>query len=219
MVRKRFAIVPDIRGGELFALVRDGEPFVDHVSLDLAMTLVEAQVRAYVALHAPDLIFVHAGAVGHHGRAIVIPGMSFAGKTTLVAALVRAGATYLSDEFAPLDEHGLVQPYAKPLSVRDRHMVQHDHDVASIGGSAGMQPLPIGLVVATAYSPDGRWQPQRLSRGKALMALLSHTVAAQTRPQQVMSFLTKSVADAVLLESARGDAGAIAPLLLAELER
>jgi hypothetical protein len=50
------------------------------------------------------------------------------------------------------------------------------------------------------------------------MALLSHTVAAQTRPQQVMSFLTKSVAGAVLLESPRGDAGALAPLLLAELE-
>jgi hypothetical protein len=43
---------------------------------------------------------------------MVLPGKSFAGKTTLVAALVRAGAEYWSDEYAVLDANGDVHPYA-----------------------------------------------------------------------------------------------------------
>jgi hypothetical protein len=216
-VRKRFAIRPDATG--TYALHKDDERFVDALGLDLALELLEAQVRAYVALHAPDRIFVHAGVVGHRGRAIVIPGMSFSGKTTLVAALVGAGATYYSDEFAPLDENGLVHPYAKPLSVRDDRQVQHDHDVKSMGGTVGEEPLRVGAVVATEYIPGAQWRPRRLSPGEGVLALLSHTVAAQTRPKQVMRFLSGCVDGALAVEGPRDDAVELAPLLLAELER
>jgi uridine kinase len=41
---------------------------------------------------------------------IAIPGRSFSGKTSLVTALVRAGAVYYSDEFAVIDRDGLVRP-------------------------------------------------------------------------------------------------------------
>ncbi len=214
--QKRFAIVADTAG--TYALLRDREPFADRLGLELALTLLEAQVRAYVALHAPDRIFVHAGVVARRGRAIVIPGMSFSGKTTLVAALVRAGATYYSDEFAPLAEDGLVHPYPKPLSVRDAHRVQHDRDVETIGGTTGVEPLRIAAVIATAYEPQAQWRPRRLSSGQAMMALLSHTVAAQTRPAQVMRHLRASVEGAVLIESPRAEAGPLAPVLLRELD-
>src|ERR687894_479249 len=49
--------------------------------------------------------------VARGGRALVRPGPSLSGKTTLVAALVRSGAAYLSDEFAVLDPEGRVHPY------------------------------------------------------------------------------------------------------------
>src|SRR4051794_20574153 len=49
----------------------------------------------------------------------VIPRVSHSGKTTLVAALVRAGATYYSDEYAVFDAQGSVHPYARPLGIRD----------------------------------------------------------------------------------------------------
>ncbi|MBA3747747.1 MAG: hypothetical protein H0W96_09705 [Solirubrobacterales bacterium] len=216
-VQKRFAIVAGARAE--YTLLRDGEQFAERLGLELALVLLEAQVRAYVALHAPDRIFVHAGVVAHAGKAIVIPGMSFSGKTMLVAALVRAGATYLSDEFAPLDEHGLVHPYPKPLSIRDERRVQHEHDVASIGGTAGDQPLRVGLVVATEYRPGAQWRPRRLSAGQGLLALLAHTVAAQTRPEQVMRFLTRAVGETAILESPRDEAAELAGALLCELER
>lgn len=217
--RKHFAVVGDDDDSGLYDLHRGDAVFTTGLEGDLALLLLESQMRTYIALHARERIFVHAGAVGHRGRAIVIPGFSFSGKTTLVAALVRAGATYLSDEFAPLDESGLVHPYAKPLSVRDEGLVQHDQDVASIGGTSGTEPLPIGLIVATSYEPGAQWRPRRLSNGEGVLALLAHTVAAQTRPAEVMRFLRQAVDGIAAIESARDDAAALAPLLLEELDR
>ena len=78
----------------------------------------ESHVQLTVAEHAPRLVFVHAGVVGWNGQAIVIPGLSHSGKTTLVHQLVRAGATYYSDEYAVLDARGRVHPYPRPLGMR-----------------------------------------------------------------------------------------------------
>src|SRR5262249_15179119 len=55
------------------------------------MTALESDLRLYIAEHARRRVFVHAGVVGWNGGAIVIPGSSLSGKSTLVAALVRAG--------------------------------------------------------------------------------------------------------------------------------
>ena len=64
-------------------------------STDLAEALafLERHLEEFVAQEAPDRVFVHAGVVGWKGRAIVIPGSSHSGKTSLVAALLAAGAT------------------------------------------------------------------------------------------------------------------------------
>ena len=72
-----------------------------------------------VAEASPLRTFVHAGIVAWGKAAVLIPGRSFSGKTTLVAELVRAGATYYSDEFAVIDRLGMVYPYARPLQVRE----------------------------------------------------------------------------------------------------
>src|SRR6266700_1389758 len=79
---------------------------------------LESDLQMFVAEWARRRVFVHAGVVGWRGQAIVIPGMSFSGKSTLVAALVRAGATYYSDEYAVFDARGRVHPYARKLSLR-----------------------------------------------------------------------------------------------------
>jgi hypothetical protein len=87
--------------------------------------VLESEIRQWVAKTAKKRTFVHAGVVNWHKRAIVIPGRSRSGKTTFVAELVKAGASYLSDEFAVLDSRGRVHPFAKPLSIGasgcDRH--------------------------------------------------------------------------------------------------
>src|ERR1700722_13695640 len=54
----------------------------------------ESNVGIFVAENASDYVFVHAGCVSLNGKAILIPGRSYSGKSSLVAALLCAGATY-----------------------------------------------------------------------------------------------------------------------------
>src|SRR5207253_10364077 len=54
----------------------------------------ESHIQLTVAEHAPERVFVHAGVVARNGKAILIPGLSHTGKSTLVSELIRAGATY-----------------------------------------------------------------------------------------------------------------------------
>jgi hypothetical protein len=65
-----------------------------------------------------DLVLVHAAVASRDGQALLLPAVMEAGKTTLVAGLVRRGLGYLSDEMAAVEPGTLtVHPYAKPLSV------------------------------------------------------------------------------------------------------
>ncbi len=195
----------------------DGGAVSGSSDLDVALDVLAAQVRAYLALRAPELIFVHAGVVAHRGRAIVIPGLSFSGKSTLVAALVRAGATYYSDEYAVLDAQGSAHPYAKPLSLRNGGLSQEHHGVETLGGVAGDDPVPVGLVAVTRYRPGGTWQPRRISVGEGILALVANTVPAQERPAETMAACRRAVESAIVLEGERGDATVVAEQLLASL--
>jgi hypothetical protein len=155
--------------------------------------------------------------VGWRGRAIVVPGRSRSGKTTLVAALVRAGALYLSDEFAVLDGRGRVHPFAKPLSIRgaggcDRHA--RSRRVEELGGVRGTEPLPVGLVVLTEHRPGASWRPALLTRGQAVLEMLAHTVPARLRPEASLASLERAVARAVVVKGERGEAEDLAAELL-----
>ena len=168
----------------------------------------EADLQLSVAEGARRRVFVHAGVVGWKGRAILVPGRSFTGKTTLTAELVRAGATYYSDEFAVLDTEGRVHPYAKPLSVRDgRTQRQRSVRVEELGGSISAKPLHVGLVVLSEFRETARvWRPRSLSMGQGSLALLANTVPARSRPAEVLATLERVVHGATILRGARGEA-------------
>jgi hypothetical protein len=69
--------------------------------------------------NADPLVVLHAGGVALDGAGVIISGRSGAGKTTLTAALVRAGFEYLTDEAVVIDPTtGLLHPYAKALSIK-----------------------------------------------------------------------------------------------------
>jgi hypothetical protein len=185
-------------------------------TLRAAVQVLDSLVRAYIALNAPDHIFVHAAVVAIGGRAVVIPGPSFTGKTTLAAALVRAGATYYSDEFAVLDGDGLVHPYPRPLSIRvDGGAYGVDHPVEALGGSAGTAAIPVALVAITRYVVNGTWKPRRISAARGALALLASTVPARHRPAQALDAIVKVVAHAAILDGDRGQAHHTALRLLA----
>ena len=190
-------------------------------ALDLLHLLaaLEDHAKLLTAYRAQDRLFVHAGVVGWRGRAIIIPGRSMTGKTTLVRALVEAGATYYSDEFAVLDQEGRVQPYPAPLSIRGSNgQPGRKTPVEELGGEIGVEPLPVGLVIVTEYQPEATWRPRKLTPGQALLALMDNTVAAQREPQYTMPILRQAVMGARIIWSKRGEASAVAPALLRRLQ-
>ena len=191
-------------------------------SLDLEYVLrsLESDLQFHIAEAAPRKVFVHAGVVGWRGRAVLIPGRSFSGKTTLVAELVRAGAVYYSDEYAVLDSSGLVHPYARPLGIRqDGNTESERHSVESLGGSRGRRPLSVGLVVVTEYKAGARWRPRRLTAGQGALALLNNAVSINSRPEAAFPVLKHAAAGAPFLKSARGEAKEIVDSILSELEK
>jgi hypothetical protein len=185
------------------------------MELQELLEALESDLQLYVAEMARRRVFVHAGVVGWEGRAIVLPGRSFSGKSTLVAALVRAGATYYSDEYAVFDARGFVHPYPRPLAIRgDGGGRPQRYAVAALGGRCGDKPLPVGLVAVTKYRPGAWWQPRPLPPGKATLALLANTVSIRRQPGVVLAKLKQVVARARALKGLRGEAaGVVTPLL------
>jgi hypothetical protein len=202
----------------LYHVIVDGGVMIDGVPAEMALQVLDAQLRARIAVTAPDFVFVHAGVVAVDGRAVVLPGLSFSGKTTLVAALIAEGATYLSDEFAVLDADGLVHPYAKSLSIRGDGERHGDLTaVEDLGGRAGLEALPIALIAALTYRSTAEWAPRELTPGAGALALLGNTVPARTRPEQVLAVTSRAVAGARVIEGDRGEADVTARLILQEL--
>lgn len=191
-------------------------------TLDWTELLDEFELHAQLLVAATTrrMVFVHAGAVEWRGQGIVIPGSTFSGKSTLVAALVRAGAAYYSDEYAVLDAEGRLHPFPKPLHLRKQTGEPGTrHRAEEIGGRTGRKPVPVGLVLITQYREGARWRPRRLTPGQATLALLAHTVPARRDPERSLAFLKTVAGSAEALKSARGDADDSAKTFLLAIEQ
>ncbi len=198
-----------------YSLFLNGQAHLESARLSLVLDTLEAGIRQYVAEMSPLRVFVHAGVVALNGKAIVIPGRSLSGKTTFVRELVRAGAVYYSDEYAVLDVHGRVHPYASPLAVRRKgSMRQARVSAESLGAQVGKTPLPVSLIVVSRYREGARWLPKQLTAGTGALELLNNTVPARRYPERVMPVLGRAVSEAVILKSARGEARDAARALL-----
>ena len=84
------------------------------------------------------------------------------------------------------------------------------------GARAGTVPLEPGLIVATRYERGARWRPRRLSRGRAMMELLAHTLPARVRPADSLAAIERVTGPAVALKGPRGEARDLARALLTE---
>lgn len=206
--------------GVRFGLWSDGLITIDGARVERSpsrgarLLKLGAIVRHHVAAQAPAHTFVHAGVVDVGGCGIVIPGRSYTGKSMLVAELVRLGATYLSDEYAVLDDGGRVHPFPKPLSIRGglddplgRLIAVPDERVA--GG-----PVRAGLVVLTSYAPGREWRPTTRASGEGALALLQNTVSARLRPGPALTATSRLAAGAEFLVGRRGEAADAAAQLI-----
>jgi hypothetical protein len=102
------------------------EIFVDGQSVGCASSLAEAVARVEyltnraAAVALVDHILIHAGVVAVGNDAIVLPGPSGRGKSTLVAGLSLSGLAYASDELAVVDPvTAAVRPFAKAICLKE----------------------------------------------------------------------------------------------------
>lgn len=210
------------RRGRLSTIVYADEKLIARTpELDQAVDAFESDLQLYVAEMSPHRLFVHAGVVALRGKAVVIPGKSFSGKSTLTSELVKAGATYYSDEYAVLDANGRVHHYARPLSIRENGHLEKSkkYNVEAFGGRAGSRPLPVGLVVVSKYKAGAKWRPRQLSAGAGALELIANTVSARREPERVLSTLNLVVAGAPVLKGFRGDASQVVDFIFETLSR
>jgi hypothetical protein len=214
-VPKRFGV--ERRGRSLLRVTEDGNVFLtEGEDPALLLDILDRCIRQHVSGEAEDHVFVHAGAVAVDGTCVVLPGPGLSGKSTLVAALVRAGATYLSDEYAVIDAGGKVVAYPRPISIRIPDTSKTTAvDAASLGAVAGQGALPVGLVALTEYRSGARWEPTRLSRGVGALRVFENCVSAVARPEESLDAIRRAVENALILEGPRGGADELAPHLIA----
>jgi hypothetical protein len=197
----------------------------DHIRLarsmdrEIVFDAFQSDLRIFLAEFARHRVFVHAGVVGWKGRAIVVPGRSYSGKSTLVAELVRAGASYYSDEYAVFDGRGRVHPFSKPIELREEGQYKQSKvELTELGGHPGTKPLTVGLVVMTQYRDGARWRPRRLSAGQAVLEMLFNTVSARRNPERALATLERVTAKASVWKGVRGHATDVVPAMLRRME-
>ena len=190
-------------------------------ALKLTMSELLDRLNSVISIAIAELskekVFIHSGVIEWKGKAILLPGFSFSGKSTLVAELVKCGAIYYSDEFAVIDNQGFVTAYPRPLSLRKPGTHQQTNiSIEDIGGRIGNSRLPVGLVVFNRYKADANWAPLQLSPGNGLLRLLENTHSTQRSPKRAMKVLKNIVMNARIISTFRGEASHVAPIILRE---
>lgn len=205
---------------EILEFFHNDEKLFEGLSDETFYEAVESRVRVTVAEFAEGKVFLHAGVIGWNDRAILIPGQSWSGKTTLVSEFVKKGALYYSDEYAVLDADGNVEPFPKWLSVRgiiDDYR-QVDVPIESIGGTAGTKTIPVGMILIAQFDKNHNeskfFEPEYLTAGQGIMEILPHTLPVRNRPKFVFEVLNKLTTRAIIVKTVRGEAKEFADLLL-----
>jgi hypothetical protein len=176
---------------------------------------VIGDLELWVAERAAGKVFVHSAVVAFDGRALLLPGRTTCGKTTLTAALLRAGAAYGSDEWAVLTPDGLVHPYPQPLHVRTPSEFFSLIPAAELGAAPFTGPLPVGAIAHLRYMPESLYRVEPISAGVAAVRLFDNTLCARSRGPEAFDALTAATNGILAVEGTRGEASAAVPALRA----
>jgi hypothetical protein len=176
---------------------------------DVIRVVDEAVIQRLATLRA-----VHAGAVLWGERALLLPGMSHAGKSSLVAELLRRGATYFSDEYALIDSEGRVHPYPRPLLLRNGCPEQSPVLPGEWNASVGDAPAPVGWILALQYLPGCTWSVAPITQSEALLNLLRNTPHVLAESPDMVGIFQHAVAGAACFTGQRSDAAQAADEIL-----
>lgn len=175
---------------------RHARPLLRTDSWDRVLGALLANLNI-AALDAFDGLACHAGVVAADGRAVAFPASSGGGKSTLVAACLRAGFEYVSDEALCFRlPAGEVLPYPKPLRLSRwaRRRVGLPDLPAPNGGDEtlatpedlGSRPAapPLELAHVVLADRSGRLDLRPHPRSEAVSAILRYAFNHHHRPTE-----------------------------------
>ena len=160
-------------------------------------------IHRFVEVH-PELLWLHAGAASHEGKAVVLCGAWGSGKSTLVGHLCKKGWTYLSDDIVPIhmaesklvafpltpmmrahersDEKNMLSP--TEISNLDKHIV--DLDAESFATST----KSIAAIVFPQYDPETKhMELSPIAPATATMELLRNCLDLKFRQEEAVHYL------------------------------
>lgn len=171
----------------------DHDTYITFQTIDQMLWQLPGELNYFMS-HTASMPVLHAGAVRTpDGKIIVVTGPIDAGKSTLIAALIKAGCDYASDESIGIDpatRHAWA--YAKPLTMspvsqrlvgldppeaaasplEHRRAADIRADAMCLAGDIG----PIDVIVDVAYRPDEPPITERYDPVTAAQRLLSNTL-------------------------------------------
>ena len=159
----------------------------------------------------PAKIYLHAGGVVWNGLGILIPGTSFAGKTSLIKEFIKAGAEFYSDDCIILDDGGNMLPFPRDLAVRTENG-RVFRGAAHFGAETGTEKVKVGLILFTNFVADAFWKPEIGTPGISVMKLMDnfyYRPSISDAPQDVIRILTTMTASAEIYAGERGEAGQV----------
>jgi hypothetical protein len=179
-----------------------------------AIPTVQRALDEALVQHQSAVAVVHGGVVAHGGGAILLPGSTGAGKSTLVAELVRQGARYFSDEYALIDDAGRVHPYPRPLLLRDGSSTTRAVLAADLGGSVGRGPMSAALILGLRHAGGVTFSLEPMSQGDGVLLLLRNTPQALVDQPWILRHLERAVEGATCYTGRRGEAREAAAAIL-----
>ncbi len=192
----------------VYTIRRDGRIAARSVPSADALRRLGKYLQLWVAERAPDHVFIHSGVAVWNGCAILCPGRSFAGKSTLIWALVQAGAVYYSDEYAVVDRRGHVSAFPVPIALRDSVGGLRSFITPKFGAKNSETVLP-SLVLFLRYSPGSTLQIRSVTPADTALRLLQNTVSARLNPQRAIHAAVSIAKKARAYGGSRGDTDAV----------
>ena len=215
-------VVDESRGSEgapAYTLHAGGQVLASAPDRERAVVALQHWIDGEVVARAGRLTPVHAGVVAWRHRAVVLPGPSGTGKTSLVRSLLERGAVYYSDELAFLEADGRVRPYPRHLMVRGDDGLARAVPADILGAGIGSEAQPISLILDVRFSVDGLVRLEPMTCSEALLLLLANTPHRLSSARAVPKALRSAAASGRAYRGTRGCAAeaASAILHLAEL--
>ena len=220
-------------GTRPYAVWSDGALLRRGVDAGNALDRLITEVGRRAVASAHPYVVIHAGAVSHGGRGILMPAPPDHGKSTLTTALVRAGCAFLSDEAAPIAPRtGTVWPFPRPIMLSpgslaalpglaetlpdDRgfrnyqfHLTCEDVRAGSMG-----EPSSVDLIVAPRYEPRAATALEPLAGAEALLTLVTQCLNFDRAGASALPILGSLVEGASCYRLTTGDASAAVDAIL-----